>query len=217
MANILVYYMFLFKMPGKIVKVLEKKKDFLWEGGRKKKMHLVNWEVACHPKEERGLRVGRLKDRNVALLSKWIWRFSYEAGSLWHSIISSKYGSHSNGWDVNLTPKSSMSLLWRNFITHYPKIAHFLRFVVGNGRNIRFWTDIWWSDQCLATSFPILFRLACLKEAKVSEVISYSSSGISWILPLSRNLHDWELERMCSLMCSLNEVFLSPSFEDKRV
>lgn len=93
-ANIPVYYMSLFKMPGKIVKVLEKRqRDFLWDNGGEKKMHLVKWEVACLPKEQGGFGVGRLKDRNVALLSKWIWRFSTEVGSLWHSIILNKYGS----------------------------------------------------------------------------------------------------------------------------
>lgn len=88
MANMPVYYMSLFKMPVKIVKVLEKYQwDFLWESGEKKS-HLVNWKVACCPKSHGGLGVGWLKERNMALLVKWIWRFSTEKGSFWHSFIS---------------------------------------------------------------------------------------------------------------------------------
>lgn len=93
--------MSIFKMPAKVVKVFEKCQwDFLWEGGRgKKKAHLVNWEVACRPKVHGSLGIGCLKDRNVALLSKWLWRFSTEGGGLWHSIVLSKYGCHSNDWE----------------------------------------------------------------------------------------------------------------------
>lgn len=127
----------------------------------------------CHPKEQGGLGVGCLKDMNMTLLSKWIWRFSMEAGSLWHSIIASKYDYHSNGWDVNPTPNQSMSLLWRNIIVLYPKVGPYLRFIVGNGRNIRFWTNVWWKDQHLASSFPNLFRMAYHKGATVSNVFSY--------------------------------------------
>lgn len=47
-----------------------------------KKDHLVNWEVVSRRKQFRGLGIGHLKERNVALLSKWLWRFSNERGSL---------------------------------------------------------------------------------------------------------------------------------------
>lgn len=147
LVNIPVYYMSMFKTPMKIVKVLGKSRwDFLSDGGGEKKMHLVKWKVTCHPKEHEGLGVGRLKDRNVAPVSKWIWRFSAEIGSFWHSIISSKYGSHSNGWDQNPSLNLSMSLSWRNIIALYPKVPPYICFVVGNGRNIRFWKDVWWND-----------------------------------------------------------------------
>lgn len=98
MANIHVYYMSLFKMSVKVIKVLEKsQRDLLWEGGGNKKMYLVSWEVVCRPKSYGSLGIGRLKDQNTVLLSKWLWRFATERGSLWHSIIHSKYGCHPNG------------------------------------------------------------------------------------------------------------------------
>lgn len=60
-------------MPLKVVKELEKcQKNFLWEGGMDKKDHLVNWEVVSRRKQFRGLGIGHLKERNVALLSKWL-------------------------------------------------------------------------------------------------------------------------------------------------
>lgn len=40
------------------------------KGVCKKRDHLVNWEVVCRPKSHGGLGIGRLKEKNIALLSK---------------------------------------------------------------------------------------------------------------------------------------------------
>lgn len=77
-----------------------------------KKDHIVSWEVVCWPKAHGGLGVGHLKDKNKALLSRWVWRFCTERGSLWHSIISRKYGCHSNGWDINPSSNCLSSSVW---------------------------------------------------------------------------------------------------------
>lgn len=46
LANVPVCYMSLFKMPSKVVLTIEKYQwDFLWEGGRQTKDHLVKLEV----------------------------------------------------------------------------------------------------------------------------------------------------------------------------
>lgn len=47
------------------IKKLER--DFLWEGGKQKKDRLVKWDVVKH-KEKWGLGLGRLKERNLAML-----------------------------------------------------------------------------------------------------------------------------------------------------
>lgn len=54
-------------------------------------------------------------------------------------------------------------------------------------------------------------------DAMVSEVISYSTSGFSWLLLFSRDLYDWEVNWVADLMLRLNDVFFSPSFVDQRV
>ncbi|RVW86697.1 hypothetical protein CK203_039843 [Vitis vinifera] len=40
-----------------------------------------------------------------------------------------------------------------------------ISYVVGNGRRIRFWRDIWCGDTPLRTSFPSLFAIATSKDA----------------------------------------------------
>ncbi|KAI5330685.1 hypothetical protein L3X38_020811 [Prunus dulcis] len=87
-------------MPiGVAAKVEQLMRNFLWEGLEEgKDSHLVRWERVTKSKEEGGLGIGSLRERNEALRAKWLWRFPLETNSLWHRIIKSKYGIDSNGW-----------------------------------------------------------------------------------------------------------------------
>ncbi|CAL5398240.1 unnamed protein product [Camellia sinensis] len=88
-------------IPVGVAKKLEKlMRDFLWEGCDEGfRFHLVKWEVVSLPRNKGGLAIGNVVARNIALLSKWLWRFPLESESLWHSIIKSKYGVQANGRD----------------------------------------------------------------------------------------------------------------------
>lgn len=115
--------------------------DFLWSGGMDKKYHLVKWKDVCRPKAYKGLGVGFLKEKNLVPLMKWLWHFSKERGSLWHSIIQSKYGLDPNGWDCSRTASQFTSFPWKHIILLFPLFSPYVRFIVGNGKNIRFWKD----------------------------------------------------------------------------
>ncbi|VVA31869.1 Hypothetical predicted protein, partial [Prunus dulcis] len=99
LSSIPSYYMSLFKMPiGVTAKVEQLMRNFLWEGVEEgKNCHLVRWVRVSKSKEEGGLGIGSLRERNEALRAKWLWRFPLETNSLWHRIIKSKYGLDSNG------------------------------------------------------------------------------------------------------------------------
>jgi hypothetical protein len=52
--------------------------------------------------------------------------------------------------------------------------------VVGDGRRISFWYDLWCGDMVLKVAFPVLFGIACVKDASVAdnrEVLRGSISG----------------------------------------
>lgn len=60
-------------MLCKVTLVIEKyQRDFLWEGGREKKDHLMRWDDVIRSKENGGLGIGRLRERNQALMGKWL-------------------------------------------------------------------------------------------------------------------------------------------------
>ena len=42
-------------------------------------------------------------------------------------------------------------------------------FIVGNGRKVKFWKDLWCEDQALKDAFPNLFRLAVNKDQWVCD------------------------------------------------
>ena len=64
-------------------KIERLQKDFLWlEIGEGKRDHLVSWDVMCNPKAKGGLRFGKISLRTLALLGKWLWRYSREGSTL---------------------------------------------------------------------------------------------------------------------------------------
>ncbi|RVW46183.1 hypothetical protein CK203_076164 [Vitis vinifera] len=56
--------------------------------------------------------------------------------ALWHQVILSIYGSHSNGWDAN-TSQMVTSCPWKAISQVFQEFSSFTRFVVGNGERIR--------------------------------------------------------------------------------
>ncbi|KAL6331593.1 hypothetical protein AAG906_011533 [Vitis piasezkii] len=129
---------------------------------------------------------------------KWLWRYPREGSALWHQVILSIYGSHSNG-----------------YCTSFPRFSKFTRFMVGDGERIRFWEDLWWGDQPLGVRFPRLLRVVMDKNIPISSILG-STRPFSWNFNFRRNLSDSEIEDLESLMRSLDHIHLSPSVPDKR-
>ena len=92
-STIPTYFLSVFKMPMGVAKKIEKlQRGFLWgDGVIKRKLHAVSWNEVCKRKSQGGLGIGRIVDKNVAMLVKWMWRFSKEDHSLWRRVICSKY------------------------------------------------------------------------------------------------------------------------------
>ena len=211
------YFLSLFKLPASVAAKIERlQKDFLWSGiGESKRDHLVSWDVVCSAKAKGGLRFGKISLRNLALLGKWLWRYPREGLALWHQVILSIYGSHSNGWDANTLVRWSHRCPWKVIAQVFQEFSLFTRFVVGNGERIRFWEDLWWGDQPLGTQYPRLFRVVLDKNISISLVLG-PTRPFSWNLNFRRNLSDSEIEDLEGLMWSLDGLHLSPSVPDAR-
>ncbi|KAJ9674188.1 hypothetical protein PVL29_023628 [Vitis rotundifolia] len=211
------YYLSLFKIPASVAAKIERlQRDFLWSRvGEGKRDHLVSWDIVCNPKAKGGLGFGKISLRNIALLGKWLWRYPREGSALWHQVILSIYGSHSNGWDANTLVRWSHRCPWKAIAQVFQEYSMLTRFVAGNGDRIRFWEDLWWGDQPLGSQYPRLFRVVLDKNIPISSILG-SSRPFSWNFNFRRNLSDPEIEDLETLMRSLDGLNLSPSVSDAR-
>jgi hypothetical protein len=81
----------LFWDPISVLKKLDMyRKRMLWQGGKNKNPHLVNWDIVCLPKDQGGLEILDLRCMNLCILAKWWWGLG-NMESLWQKIVRFKY------------------------------------------------------------------------------------------------------------------------------
>ena len=131
-----------------------------------KGMASISWRQIQLPKEVRGLGVGDLIIKNVALLFKWWWRFSLEDQPLWKKIVSSSNDIDTDKplWKQKGDNKggtwSSICSIWRINKEVEDIVTNGLWVLVRDGRNTLFWKDLWISDNCLKECFPRLYSIS---------------------------------------------------------
>lgn len=92
--NLPLYYFSLFQAPSSFLVRLEKVQNkFVWgDGGLQRKMIWASNHKTGGDYTVGGLRIGSLDGKNLALLSKWWWRFQKEPSSFWARVVSNVYG-----------------------------------------------------------------------------------------------------------------------------
>lgn len=135
-------------------------RNFLWGGHEdKRKCHLVSWKQVCLPTCDGGLGIWTIKEVNDALLSKWLWRLGTEGDFLWKMILIHKYSVRNLKWEINHLPHRA-SGMWKATTVCVDKLKEEIRFKVGSGNKVKFWTEPWCDSSSLATRFPSLYRLS---------------------------------------------------------
>ncbi|PWA69727.1 RNA-directed DNA polymerase, eukaryota, Reverse transcriptase zinc-binding domain protein [Artemisia annua] len=103
--------------PKSVLSYLEKlRRNFFWGGSlESNKLAWVAWKKVCSPSTSGGLGIGRLQASNLAMLTKWWWRFYTEPDSLWHHVITSIYGAK-GGLGTDLISPSHITGPWKSII-----------------------------------------------------------------------------------------------------
>jgi hypothetical protein len=82
--------------------------------------------------------------------------------------VDAKYGCGWDGW-CSLDPPWSHGVgLWKNIRKGWSFFCSHTRFILGHGLRIRFWHDVWYGEMTLKEAFPVLYGIACYKDALVA-------------------------------------------------
>lgn len=149
---------------------------FLWGGSKdRKKMHLVGWNLVTLSCKKRGLRISRLMDLNITLISKWIYIFGNKRDSLWRMVACVKSGMDPSKMlpIINTsTTKSYLFNLTGSMLGRNIQISNFVHqgfiLFIGNGLNMDFLSKNWTSLGCLKVIFPCIFAIVVVKSRLVA-------------------------------------------------
>ena len=76
---------------------------------------------------------------------------------LWKDVMFRKYGG--NGCLSRATRKTGDSQFWASLLNIKNIFYKFVKKEPGEGKNIRFWEDIWVEDRALKHEYPRLYAL----------------------------------------------------------
>nr|GFC46775.1 RNA-directed DNA polymerase, eukaryota, reverse transcriptase zinc-binding domain protein [Tanacetum cinerariifolium] len=94
LGSILVFHMSLFKVPSKVLQILETIRRQFFNGHDlgSHKASWVKWNNVLTDKKQGGLGVSSLFALNKGLMLKWVWKFLTQKDSLWTKVIAAIHG-----------------------------------------------------------------------------------------------------------------------------
>src|SRR6266540_6268437 len=173
------YMISFFEIPKGVLKKLDYFcSRFFWQGDEsRRKYRLAKWNILCQPKDQGGLGIHDLRIKNIALLSKWLFKLLTSEGT-WQQLLRNKYlGSQllvQSDW------KSGDSHFWSSLMKVKQDFLRFGTFKVNNGSHLRFLEDIWLGNRALKDQYPGLYSIVRKKFMTIVEVLATAQPNISW-------------------------------------
>ncbi|KAL5564513.1 hypothetical protein UlMin_027677 [Ulmus minor] len=138
------YSMQTVKIPTAICSKLDARiKSFWWgpSSNDRKPMCLKAWDALCKPKSLGGLGFRRIRDFNLALLSKWGWNILTGQNYLCLLVLRARYLQHFQFFEAS--SKAGHSNFWKSIFSLKELIREGACYVVGDGCSIDPWKDPW--------------------------------------------------------------------------
>ena len=143
------------------------------------------WHKVIKSKSSGGLGLGSIHNKNLALLFKWLWNLDNGVVGGWQEHILLKYRPRF----INGIPEftGSLSPTWHGIVSTIfstQNISNLLHanvgFKVGDGRNIRFWTDSWLSSvTTLQLLFPTLYNLSLQQKSSLADIYNLTDTSFN--------------------------------------
>ncbi|MFS7930377.1 putative reverse transcriptase zinc-binding domain-containing protein [Helianthus anomalus] len=110
------YYLSIFAAPKGIIQKMDKiRRDFVWgisDSGRK--MRWIRWEYMMKAKKLGGMGLGGIRNFNLAMLSKWWWRFLSNPNELWVLVVGAIHKGKAISIPPDIPVKKSIPGLWKD-------------------------------------------------------------------------------------------------------
>ena len=162
-----------------------------------RKISWIKLDTICLQMENGGLGVKSLKEFNISLLGKWVWRLLDEREILWNVVLRAKYGEEAGRVRFGFPSGSvwwctlNQIRLGVGFVDNRWMLDNIVR-RVGNGQSTLFWVDPWLDNCPLERSYSRLYQLVDNKLVTVSEMCElgrgYGGEAWKW----RRRLFAWE-------------------------
>jgi hypothetical protein len=127
---------------------------------------LVAWTSVCRPKEDGGLGIKSLSDRNACLQVKLLHRLHSGAESPWAAWAWKQI----NG-PVAAGKRADVGAHWAALVELMPLYRSISKPIVGDGQRTSFWDDDWLGIGALRHTAPALFSHATKPQASVAAVL----------------------------------------------
>jgi hypothetical protein len=138
-----------------------------------------------------------------------------EQDSLWKQVVVTKYGYETGSWNPGIVTGPYGMSLWKHIRQGWDCFSSHLKYGLGYGTRICFWLDIWCKESPLSKAFPLLFRIAQNKEAKVADYLCWQNGVPHWDVCFTRLFHDWEVEPFQALIGLLYSPKVHQNQEDR--
>ncbi|KAL5540231.1 hypothetical protein UlMin_044471 [Ulmus minor] len=138
------YSMQTVKIPTAICSKLDARIRSFWWGpssNGRNSLCLKAWDALCKPKSLGGLGFRRMRDFNLALLSKWGWNVLTGQNSFCLSVLRARYLHHTQFFEAS--SKTGDSKFWKTILSLKELIREGACYVVGDGCSIDPWKYPW--------------------------------------------------------------------------
>ena len=109
--------------------------------GDQRKVHWVKWNELCQHKNQGSMGFKDLTTFNEAMLAKLAWQLLSDENSLFHKVFKARFFPRRSILEAKDSPSASYA--WRSIPIGRNVIAKGALWRVGNGKQIKIWSDNW--------------------------------------------------------------------------
>jgi hypothetical protein len=158
---------------------------------KSKNLSLKAWDSICTPKALGGLGVRKMREVNLALITKLSWKLLNNSNSLWVSQLQGKY-LNSNSFLSPHSLSSSSSWLWKGILKSHSFISKGAYFRIHSSSSLPIWSSLWIPTIASFFPSPSILLSHLFLNLLVSNLFNLdpSQSVSNWNIPLLQSLFD---------------------------